>query len=118
MLPVVKETPKIGRGKAGPGRPKGLPNRTTALLKDALIVAATRAGGKGGLEAFLEMQAKKLNNAPFLALLGKVLPLQLSGDDGAPLVPTVVFKTIYTDPNGLISADPNAAAGKLIKHED
>jgi hypothetical protein len=84
MLPV-KETPKIGAGKAGPGRPKGLPNKTTALFKDALIVAATRAGGKGSLEAFLTMQAKKENNAPFMALLGKVMPTQLS--DGTARCP-------------------------------
>ena len=91
----VKETPKIGRGKAGPGRPKGLANKTTALLKDALLIAATRAGGKGGLEAFLLMQARKENNAPFMTLLGKVPPTQLADGDGTPLVPTITFRTIY-----------------------
>ena len=97
MLPVVKETPKIGRGKAGPGRPKGLPNKTTALLKDAILRAAEKAGGEGGLEAFLEAQARKENNAPFMALLGKVMPTQLS-DDGDGVVPSVViFKTTYED---------------------
>jgi hypothetical protein len=95
-MPLVKETPKIGRGKAGPGRPKGLPNKTTALLKDALLIAATRAGGKGGLEAFLLKQAKKANNAPFMTLLGKVLPTQLADGDGE--VPSIViFKTTYED---------------------
>ena len=37
--------PKVGnnRGNAGKGRPKGSRNKTTALLKDAIIEAATKA---------------------------------------------------------------------------
>jgi hypothetical protein len=101
MLPQLPETPQppqtplIGKGKAGPGRPKGLANRTTALLKDAILKAAEQAGGggKGGLEAFLVMQAAKENNAPFMALLGKVLPMHLSGGDGSAL--EVTFRTVY-----------------------
>jgi hypothetical protein len=49
-----------------------------ALLKDALLEAATLEGGKGGLVAYLRKQARD-NPAPFLALLGKVLPLQITG---------------------------------------
>ena len=81
-----KETPKIGEGKAGPGRPKGLPNKTTALLKDAILKAAQAAGGGGeeGMALYLEQQAK-LNPGPFLALLGKVLPMQITGEDGGPV---------------------------------
>ncbi|AHY49367.1 hypothetical protein [Bradyrhizobium japonicum] len=70
----------------GPGRPKGSVNKTTALLKDAILEAATKAGGKGGLVAFLEKQAKKENNAPFLALVGKVLPMQVTGENGGAVV--------------------------------
>jgi len=90
---VVKETGKIGQGKAGPGRPKGTPNKTTALLKDAIIVAATKAGGAGGMEAFLKAQAEKENNAPFMALLGKVLPMQVTGEDGGSITVEIVKRT-------------------------
>lgn len=76
-MTAVKKTPKIGDGLAGPGRPKGQPNKTTALLKDAILVAADNAGGEGGLEAYLELQAK-VNPGPFMALLGKVLPMQVA----------------------------------------
>ena len=44
----VKETKKNSRpgdGTPGPGRPKGVPNKTTALLKDAVLKAAETAGG-------------------------------------------------------------------------
>lgn len=74
-------------GKGGPGRPKGVPNKNTALLKDAIIEAATKAGnkvGKEGLVSYLELQAVE-NPGPFLTLLGKVLPMQVegTGKDGA-----------------------------------
>ena len=66
------------RAKTG-GRAKGTPNKTTALLKDAILKAAANAGGgKNGLVAYLQKQADE-NPAPFLSLLGKVLPLQVSG---------------------------------------
>lgn len=78
-----KQTPRIGEGKPGPGRPKGIPNRTTTLLKDAILQAATKAGGDD-LVAYLEKQAKE-NPGPFMALLGKVLPMQVVGDPDNPL---------------------------------
>jgi hypothetical protein len=84
MTTDVKETPKIGQGKAGPGRPKGLPNKTTALLKDAIIEAAGEAGQGEGLVGYLTAQAV-LNPGPFMALLGKVLPMQITGADGGPV---------------------------------
>jgi hypothetical protein len=82
----VKETLKIGEGKPGPGRPKGLPNKTTQLLKDAILVAAQRAGGGGedGIANYLVEQAEK-NPGPFMSLLGKVLPMTVAGDANNPL---------------------------------
>lgn len=73
---------------AGKGRPKGAVNKTTALLKDAILKAASEAGGKEGLVGYLKSQAKD-NPGPFLALLGKVLPMQVVGEDGGPIKITV-----------------------------
>lgn len=87
----VKQTPKIGTGKAGPGRPKGQPNKTTALLKDAILKAATDAGG-GDMAAYLQKQAMD-NPGPFMALLGKVLPMQVIGDKDNPAF-TIVERRI------------------------
>jgi len=39
MPALVKKIPKSLKGP-GPGRPKGMPNKTTALLKDAILKAA------------------------------------------------------------------------------
>lgn len=113
LPPMPYETPapvKIGKGKAGPGRPKGLANRTTALLKDAILKAAERAGGKGGLEAFLVMQANKENNAPFMALLAKILPMQVTdGEGGAGIVVEIIRRSYADDP---VLSDPYAARAR------
>lgn len=76
---------RVGDGMAGPGRPKGVPNKSTALLKDAILQAATLAGGKDGLVGYLQRQADAEPKA-FLPLLGKVLPMQITGEDGGALV--------------------------------
>jgi len=75
---------KVGDGTPGPGRPKGVPNKATSLLKDAIIQAAEKAGGKAGMVGYLTEQAEK-NPGPFMGLLGKVLPMQLTGEDGGAI---------------------------------
>ena len=84
------EKPKLRRnasnpGNMGKGRVKGVPNKTTALLKDAILQAAEKAGGKGGLVGYLTSQASK-NPAAFMTLLGKVLPMQIQGDPDQPII--------------------------------
>lgn len=66
---------------AGPGRPKGSKNKIPKALKEMVIAALDEAGGVD----FLVKQAKRKNNAPFMALVGKVLPLTVAGDPYAPL---------------------------------
>jgi hypothetical protein len=94
-MTAEKETLKIGKGKPGPGRPKGVPNKANGLLKDAIMQAAANAGEEGGLVGYLEAQAKE-NPGPFLALLGKILPNknEMSGPDGEaiPLALKVKFE--------------------------
>jgi hypothetical protein len=76
------------KGQSGnpKGKPKGVQSKTTTLLKDAILLAARRAGGdtEDGLATYLEQQATK-NPGPFMSLLGKVLPMQLSGEGDGPL---------------------------------
>ena len=81
---VGGSTPK-NTGNMGKGRRKGVPNKTTALLKDAILTAAEQVGGKEGLVGYLKKQAKE-EPVSFLNLLGKVLPMQIQGDADNPLV--------------------------------
>lgn len=71
-----------GKRRRG-GRVKGTPNKVPAALKDMILQALANVGGV----KYLEQQAKKRNPAPFLALVGKVLPLQVKTDGGDPKVP-------------------------------
>ena len=72
-----------GRKKTG-GRMAGVPNRTTNLLRDAVILAAEAVGsdgaGKDGLVGYL-MRVAIINPLPFCSLLGRVMPLQKSAPE-------------------------------------
>ena len=76
-----------GKPKTG-GRKPGVTNKRTALLKDAILAAAEKAGGDD-MVAYLVQQAKE-NPVAFLGLLGRVLPLQLQNDRDTPVPITSV----------------------------
>lgn len=88
--------PKVGLDRSKTGRAKGTPNKTTALLKDAILRAAEDAGN-GDIVAYLSAQAVA-NPGPFMALLGKVLPMQVTGLDGNAIEVSVITRKIV-DPN-------------------
>lgn len=75
----------IERGNKG--RPKGALNKTTALLKEAILRAAEQAGDDitpgGGIVAYLRSQAAA-TPGPFMGLLGKVLPQEMKAEVTGP----------------------------------
>ena len=78
-----EDTPK-NRGNAGKGRPKGIPNKSTAAIKEMLLASLDQAGGQ---QYFLR-QAEENPNA-YMALIGKIIPAevknQITGADGGPV---------------------------------
>lgn len=73
------------KGKKTGGRKAGTPNKTTGALKEMILQALAN---KGGVE-YLMQQADANPNA-FLALVGRVLPLQVKDGGDDPQVPAKV----------------------------
>lgn len=72
----------MARGRKTGGRQKNTPNKVTGAVKDMVLQALS---GVGGVE-YLKMQAAE-NPTAFLTLVGKAMPLQMTGANDAPLIP-------------------------------
>jgi len=74
------------RGNAGKGRPKGAVNKSTRLVKEAIERAADALGGAERLAEWAKEDP--LNERAFWKdIYPKLLPLQVTGEGGAPLMP-------------------------------
>ena len=69
----------VGR-KTG-GRKAGTPNKLPGDIKHMVVAALAGVGG----QAYLERQAEQ-NPVAFMGLVGRVLPLQVTGEGGGPLL--------------------------------
>lgn len=92
---AVKKTAEnqIGKGKAGPGRPKGCKNKTTMVAKKAIALAAESLGGVERLAEWAKEDPK--NETVFWSqIYTKLLPHQVegTGDGGAILFKTIIEK--------------------------
>lgn len=67
-------------GERRGGRQKGTPNKVNTDLKAMILGALAGAGGQD----YLQRQAE-LNPGAFLTLIGKVLPMQITGEGGGPV---------------------------------
>lgn len=79
--------PKKSRPQPKGGSRKGVPNKVTKELKDMILQALDGAGGI----AYLQEKAEDPKTAgAFLTLVGKVLPLQVTGEDGGALIVKII----------------------------
>ena len=80
-----------GRGgkREGAGRPPGSLDKGNAMIREMVVAALDDAGG-------VEYLVRQANAKPaaFLALIGKVMPVQIEGAKGGPIEHslTVTFK--------------------------
>jgi hypothetical protein len=70
---------------AGKGRPKGARNKLTRDVKEMILGALNAKGG----QKWLEEQAEA-NPVAFMTLLGKILPMQLTGSESEEIKICVV----------------------------
>lgn len=70
----------MAAGRKTGGRQKGTPNKVTATVRESILAAFDRVGGVD----YLAAQAVA-NPQAFMTLLGKVLPMQITGEDGGPV---------------------------------
>lgn len=74
---------KPGTPKTG-GRKKGTPNKTTTVAKEAIALAAEKLGGTERLVSWAKEDP--LNERMFWGTIyPKLLPLQVSGENGGPI---------------------------------
>lgn len=91
---AVKQT-KSNLPGPGPGRKKGVPNKTTAQLKEMILEALDKAGGVNYL---LDCALNEKTQGAFLSLIGKVLPMTIAGDEKNPLQAIVRIERVIVDP--------------------
>ncbi len=75
------------------GRKKGTPNKTTALAKEAIALAAEGLGGTDRLINWAK-EDKKNEAAFWTTIYPKLLPLQLTGDKQNPIAFTEVIRKV------------------------
>ena len=66
-----------GGARPGAGRPKGSLDKGNALIREMVAEALDKAGGVEYLARVAESHP-----GPFLGLVGKVLPIQVTGEGG------------------------------------
>ena len=91
----TKQLGATGRPKppnAGKGRPKGSLNKTTRDVKEMILAALAGAGGA----EYLQRQAVE-NPSAFLTLIGKVLPMQITGKDGGAVATRIEIVAVRGD---------------------
>ena len=76
----------MAKGRKTGGRGAGTRNKITTALKDVILGALSDAGG----QAWLVEQTRK-NPVAFMALIGRVLPLQVKDIGANPIGPRPVF---------------------------
>jgi hypothetical protein len=85
----------IGGKREGAGRKRGVPNKLNADIKQMIVGALSDVGGRDYL-------AKRAIDTPaaFMTLVGKVLPMQITGEGGGPVwVITGVEREDESDPS-------------------
>lgn len=75
----------MGGKRPGAGRPKGVPNKLSASIKDAIKQAFDKVGGPAYL-----IKIAETNPAVFCTLIGKLVPTELSTEESGGITVNLV----------------------------
>lgn len=70
----------IGKGTPGPGRPKGVVNKTTAVAKDMIAHAAEKLGGVDRMVAWAQ-EAPENERTFWGSMFPRLLPVQVANPE-------------------------------------
>jgi hypothetical protein len=84
-----KKTSGRGGARPGGGRPKGSLDKGNALIREMIVQALDGVGGVKYLQ-----ETARSHPAAFLSLVGKVMPVQVTGEDGSPIKHTLTVEFI------------------------
>jgi hypothetical protein len=99
----------MANGRKTGGRTAGTPNRFSADVKAMVLGALEQVGGQD----YLARQADA-NPGAFMTLVGKVLPLQLSGANNGPveMIVTGVRRSLEIEPESEFEPEPQHGIGR------
>ena len=72
------------KGKPGPGRPKGMPNKMTVMAKAVIEEAFEKMGGVDALVKWAT-SSEEAQKAFYATIYPRLLPLQVTGQDGGDI---------------------------------
>ena len=81
-MTAPKTAYKKGEKRPNQGRPKGVSNKNTQAIRDMIAEALDNLGGVSYL---MECGSDPRTKAAFLSLIGKVMPIQVTGKDDGPV---------------------------------
>ena len=92
-MPSNLKTDSNGKVKPGAGRPKGSPNKVGKAAKEVIAEAAARLGGVDRIVAWAKEDPQN-EKAFWSSVYPKLLPLQVSGEDGGPIKASLVVEFV------------------------
>ena len=75
-----KVSGRKGGAREGAGRPKGSLDKGNAMIRELIVQTLDNLGGTQYLESVAHSHP-----AAFMALIGKTMPLQVTGEGGGPV---------------------------------
>lgn len=80
---------KKGEKRPNQGRPRGVLNKNNQQIRDIIVQTLDNLGGTEYL-----MEVARSHPAAFMALIGKTMPLQVTGDGGGPVLSEIAIKIV------------------------